>query len=181
MNENNIEPQATKGSQNKVWYIIGGILVLIVLVRMFSGSFYGNGRDRTIEQATGGRINYGAGNMINYKTDNGSVTIGGNSLPSTWPSDAPQYPGAQILYSGSQNPQTGEAGVSIVFQVNANVQTVVDFYKRELVAKGWKIDTTATMGSSATLGATKGVKTFGVYIVDSGNGTVNVTVGIGGI
>jgi hypothetical protein len=181
MNENNIEPQTTKGSQKKLWYIIGGVLVLIVLGQLVLGGFARNGAKGALEQATGGKVDYGAGNTATYKTDNGSVTVGGGSLPSNWPSDAPQYPGAKILYSGSSNPQTGETGSSVAFQVNATAQTVVDFYKRELTAKGWKIDSTITTGPATTLGATKGGRTFYVYIVDAGNGTVSVTVGISGV
>lgn len=181
MNENNIEPQTTGGSQKKLWYIISGVLVVIILGWLLSGVFARKGAERTFEQVTGGKVNYGADNTTTYTTDEGSVTVGGGSLPDNWPSDAPQYPGAQIQYSGSSNPQTGEAGASIVFQVSATAQTVVEYYKRELLAKGWKIDTTATVGPATTLGATKGGKTFYVYIVDAGSGTVSVTAGISGI
>lgn len=168
MSEDNIKPQTAGGSKKKLWYIVGGVLVLIILGRLLSGSIANNGATTALEQTT-------------YKTDNGTVTVGGNSLPSNWPSDVPQYPGAKIQYSGSSNPQTGEAGVSVVFEVNAAAQTVVDFYKRELASKGWKIDSTATMGSATIIGASKGGKIFSVSVVDSGNGTVSVTVVISGV
>jgi hypothetical protein len=181
MNENNIEPQATGGSKNKLWYIIGGIVVLLVLGSQLSGFFARRGIENAIEQATGVDVDYGRDGTATYKTDEGSVTVGGNSLPDNWPADAPKYPGANIQYSGSSNPQTGEAGVSVVFQTKASAQSVTDFYKKELASNGWKIESTATMGPATTLAAKKGDKTFAVYIVDSGEGMVNVTIGISGV
>lgn len=181
MSENNLEPQTTGGASKKMWYIVGGVLAVLIVGGLVFGALARTTAKRALERATGGKINYGADNTTTYTTDEGSVTIGGNSLPSNWPSDAPQYPGAKIQYSGSANPQTGEAGASMVFEVSATSKAVQEYYNRELTAKGWKIESTATMGSATTLGATKEGKTFAVYIVDAGNGKVNVTVGISGI
>lgn len=113
-----------------------------------------------------------------FSNDQGSVTMGSNSLPDNWPSDAPKYPNASIQYSGSSNPQTGSAGIALMFTTTDSAQNVVNFYKKELPANGWKIEQTATMGQSTVISATKIQQTFGVNIVDSGNGQVTVTVGI---
>src|SRR3989338_5990767 len=114
-----------------------------------------------------------------YTNEQGTATVGSNKLPENWPSDAPKYSNATIQYSGSTNPQTGQAGAAVVFMTSDSVQKVVDFYKKELASNGWTIEQTATVGPSTVLAGKKGDRTIGVYIVDGGNGQTSVTVGIG--
>ena len=165
---------STSGNK-KMWYIIGGIVVLLLLgwlaTRGIGGAMMGAAGVNT-QQHLDGSTTY---------TDNegNSATIGGNSMPESWPSDAPQnYAGATIQYSGNSNPQTGKAGAAVVYSAQASAQAVVDYYKAQLSSKGWTIEATANTGVATVLSATKDGRTFGLYIVNSGSGTVSVTAGI---
>ena|SRR3989344_5697839 len=180
----NTEPQATGGSGQpgkNMWYIVGAIIVVGLLWWVFSGMFAQNAAERAFEAATGGDVQYGPNGTATYSNEEGSVTVGGGSYPSNWPSDAPQYPGGSIQYSGSSNPQTGEPGSAVVLQVNGTAQSIATYYNERLVSGGWTIDGTATVGTATTISATKGDRTFGLYIVDLGNGTASVTVAISGV
>ncbi len=166
-----MDQENTTGGMSKKWlYIIIAVVAVILLGWFFKGSFYsvpGANIDRNLDGST------------TYSSDQGQVTVGGNKLPDNWPQDAPKYSNANIQYSGSSNPQTGEEGSAIVFTTSDSVQAVVDFYKNELISNGWNIEQTATVGPSTVLSAVKDTRTLGVYIADAGNGQVSVTVGIG--
>ncbi len=167
-----MEPQQT-GSSKKLYCIIGGVIVLALL-----GWFLMRGASDMALERAGVDVDYNGNGSATYTTDDGSVTIGEGKYPDTWPSDAPEYGEGTIQYSGSSNPQTGESGAAVVFTATASVQAMVDFYKRELVADGWTITSTASVGGATVIGATKDTRTFGAYIVDAGNGMVSVTAGV---
>lgn len=153
---------------NKTWLIIGGAVVLLLLVWfLFGRNPAGVSTDRNIDGST------------TYSNEEGSVTVGGASMPENWPADAPSnYSGASIQYSGTSNPQTGKTGSAVVYTVNASAPQVTEYYKAELAKSGWKIEGTAVIGPSTAITATKDARTLGVYIGEAGNGTVSVTVGI---
>lgn len=68
------------------------------------------------------------------ETPSGSYTTDGK-LPTGFPSDMPIYPNAKITFS------TTESGQQVVnLTTEDSGQKVVDYYKTELPAKGWKID-----------------------------------------
>ncbi len=166
---------ATSGSGNRMWYIIGGIVILLLL-----GWLVTRGLGGAMLAGSGVNVNSGPGGSTTYTDNQGnSVTVGGGTMPASWPPDAPgNYPGASISYSGDSNPQTGQAGAAVVYTTRAAAQSVVEYYKTQLAQDGWTISGTANTGGATVLSATKGTRTFGVYIVDSGNGSVSVTVGI---
>ena len=173
MPEGNTNAVSTPRSKNKMWYVIGGIIV-IVLIGWFltrSGGLLGAGAGVDVDQNIDG--------SKTYTNDEGTVTVGGGSLPENWPSDAPGvYSGASIQYSGSSNPQTGKAGAAVVYTAKASVKSVIDYYRTELSKAGWNVEATATMGGATVFSAKKDTRTIGVYVVDSGDGSVNVTAGI---
>ncbi|OHA27241.1 MAG: hypothetical protein A3C06_04075 [Candidatus Taylorbacteria bacterium RIFCSPHIGHO2_02_FULL_46_13] len=159
-----------KKPSKKLLYIVIGVVVVLIIGWVAKSS---------MRSLTGVDVDTRMDGSTTYSNDEGTVTVGGNKLPDNWPSDAPKYQNADIQYSGSSNPQTGEAGASVVFLTSDNAQEVVDFYKKELTSNGWTIEQTATIGASTILSAKKNERTFGVYIADSGDGKVSVTVGIG--
>ena len=171
----NDTPPSTSGSSNKMWYIIGGIVIILLL-----GWFATRGAGFLAMRAAGVNATPNADGSATYSSSEGSVTVGGGSMPDNWPGDAPaNYTGASIQYSGSSNPQTGQAGSAVVYNVNASAQAVIDYYKSELAKSGWTIEATANTGGATVLSAKKDTRTFGVYIVSTGTGAVSVTVGIG--
>lgn len=166
---------STSASGHKMWYIIGGIVILLLL-----GWFATRGAGFMAMRAAGVNATPNADGSATYSNNQGTVTVGGGSMPSNWPSDAPaNYAVASIQYSGSSNPQTGQAGSAVVYNVNASAQAVIEYYKAQLAQNGWTIESTANTGAATVLSAKKDTRTLGVYIVDSGNGAVSVTVGIG--
>lgn len=157
-----------------MWYVIGGIVVVIILgwvaVRMMGvGAMYGAGvdTDRNIDGST------------TYTNGEGSVTVGSQSMPENWPSDAPNnYAGATITFSGSSNPQTGQPGSAVSYMVRASAQAVIDHYKSELAANGWAIQGSANAAGAMVITATKGTRVFGAWVADNGGGSATVTAGI---
>ena len=164
------ENQVSNPSKNKLYLIIGIIVILLVV-----GWLLMKGVGRSI---TGVDVDRNINGSTTYSNDEGSVTVGGNKMPDDWPGDAPKYGNASIQYSGSSNPQTGEAGLTVSFTTSDSAETVVNFYKKELTLNGWTVEQTATMGASAILAAKKDTRTFAVYIIDSGNGQVSVTASV---
>lgn len=151
-------------------YIVGGIIVLALIGWFFT---------RNAAEVAGVDTDQNSNGSTTYSNEQGSVTVGGNTMPSNWPSDAPDnYSGATIQYSGTSNPQTGKAGSAAVYSVKATPQAIVDHYKAELESNGWKVATTANIAGATVLSATKDTRTFGAYIVDTGDGAASVTVGI---
>ena len=172
MPEGNTTPPASN-SGNKMWYVIGGIVVFILV-----GWFFSRGAGM-MGAASGVDVDQNLDGSATYSTSDGTVTVGGNTLPDNWPSDAPGvYSGGSIQYSGSSNPQTGQAGSAVVYTVRASAQSVIDYYKSELTKSGWNVEATANMGEATVLSAGKDTRTIGIYIVDTGDGLVSVTAGI---
>ncbi|MEK7152088.1 MAG: hypothetical protein AAB523_03275 [Patescibacteria group bacterium] len=161
----------------KVLYAVIGVVVILLVGWFFTRGSGGLGT--SIPSIPGVDIDRNIDGSATYSNEDGTVTIGANSLPDNWPNDAPKYPNASIQYSGSSNPQTGEAGAMVMFTTPDKQQTVVDFYKRELASEGWKIEQTLVMGTVTMLVAQKDERTFGVQIAtDEGSGQVSVTVSV---
>src|SRR3989344_3937722 len=161
---------------NKMWYIIGGIVILALV-----GWFLMRGAGSLIGAASGVDVDRNTDGSATYSNDEGSVTVGGGaSMPANWPSDAPaNYSGASIVYSGTSNPQTGQAGSAVSYTVRASASSVADYYKQQLTSAGWTIQGTANIAGAMVVSATKDTRTIGAYITDTGNGDVSVVVGIG--
>jgi uncharacterized protein YcfJ len=172
------QTQAT-GSNKKVFSIVIGALIVLLIGFAFVGGF---GRGTGLGGAyvvPGADIDQNLDGSTTYTTDEGTVTVGGNSMPENWPSDVPTaYEGAQITYAGTMNPQTGEAGSAAVYTVKASVESVVTYYESRLKAEGWTITAQADAGGMRVITATKDTRTFGAYIGADGQGGTSVTVGI---
>jgi hypothetical protein len=103
--------------------------------------------------------------------------MGGNALPTNWPSDAPVYPGARIQYSASGMQDEGE-GQGVMLSTTDSLQTVADFYAKALKENGWTIEGTMNAGTTSTIGGSKDGKMFTVVIAEA-NGTTSITLAIG--
>lgn len=174
MDGDNTQPSAS-GSK-KMWYVIGGIIVLALV-----GWLLMRGAGLMMGAATGVNVEQNANGATTYSNNEGSVTVGGGaSMPANWPSDAPaNYAGASIVYSGTSNPQTGQAGSAVTYTVKAAAASVADYYKGELAKNGWTIEGTANTTGTTIISAKKGSQTLGLSITDTGDGSVSVTAGIG--
>lgn len=166
-------------SNKKVLYIVIGALAVLLLGALVVGAF---GRGTSLGSAyfaPGVDVDRNMDGSTTYSNGEATVTVGGNSMPENWPSDAPPaYDGAAISYSGTSNPQTGEAGAALVYTVKASAASVVEYYESRLKAEGWTITATANAGGMQVVTATKDTRTFGAYIGADGQGNTSVTVGI---
>src|SRR3989338_1262689 len=144
---------------NKAVYIIGVIVVLLIV-----GWFLTRGP----AAVSGVDVDNNLDGSKTYSNEEGSVTVGGGSMPDNWPGDAPaNFADATIVYSGSSNPQTGAAGSAVTYTARASVQSVADYYKQQLTAAGWAIEGTANVAGAMVVTATKDTRTFGAYIADT--------------
>jgi hypothetical protein len=171
---NDAQPPSS-GSSKKTRYIIGSIVILLLL-----GWFATRSAGFLAMRAAGVNATPNADGSATYSNTEGTVTVGGGSMPSNWPSDAPtNYVGASIQYSGSSNPQTGKAGAAVIYNVNASVKSVYDYYNSRLKMEGWTIDAVTSMAAGANvIVAKKDTRTFSVYIVSTGANAVSVTAGM---
>lgn len=170
----------TSGNKKILW-IVGGIIIVLLLLAVFGGFGRGTGLGSAYFPAPAGTdVDRNIDGSVTYSNDEGSVTVGaGAGMPNNWPSDAPPaYSGATIMYSGTTNPATGAAGSAVVYSTTASLQSVMEYYNSRLKSEGWTIEASANMGGTNVITARKDSRTFGVYIADAGNGTVNVTAGI---
>jgi hypothetical protein len=168
------QPAASTGSNKKVLYIVLGIVAVVAIL-----GFLANMSGFMAMRAAGVNVQPGLDGSATYTTDEGTVTVGANKMPDNWPSDAPaNFVGATIQYSGSSDPQTGQAGAAVVYTVNASASAVVDHYKAQLADLGWTVQNSANMGASSVISAQKEARVMGISITDAGNGTVQVTAGL---
>ncbi|MEK7625514.1 MAG: hypothetical protein AAB467_04160 [Patescibacteria group bacterium] len=126
-----------------------------------------------LETATGGQVKIDdEGKNMEVRTKDGSVNIGEqSSLPESWPSDAPAYPGASVTFSSVTNPVDGKGGISVMLQTAEAGAIVADYYKRELVAQGWVIEATNQFDQTVSLNASKAGRTLGLTVASDETGT----------
>lgn len=98
--------------------------------------------ERAVEEATGVRI------------DAQAPTEGGEAqLPEGWPTEAPVYPEATIT-GAAKITLEGVTQYTVVFRTKDAHQDVSAWFKNELEAKGWTIDSEMTTGSGQDISTT---------------------------
>ena len=176
------KPQAKPANNKTIIIVVVVIVVLAIggfIVRTLSQKVAGlvgeKAAEKIIENATGGKADIDINSdTVTVKTDEGTFSTGTN-LPANWPKDAPVYPGSKITYSGSTNPQEGSSGFSVMSTTNDSVQKVTDYYTKELVSQGWKIESTSYISGTSILGATKDKRSLSMSASVS-DGTTSVTL-----
>lgn len=156
-------PQVKSGS-NKTILII--IVIIVVLAILGVGGYFLQQKlaektgekavETALEAASGGKADVDVskgGEKVSIKTDEGSLTIGGGSVPKNWPSDITVYKGSKVTGSA----ETDE-GLSLMLETSDSVEKVYNFYKSDLPNKGWNIITDATYGGSSMLQGEKSGK-----------------------
>lgn len=93
------------------------------------------------------------------------VTPVSGSAPVTM-ADIPRMSDASIVVEDSE---------SLVYQTNASVQEVADFYRTEMANLGWTLSDDMTVGPIVTLEFTSGAQTLSISIMLTGS-TVTVTI-----
>ncbi len=116
------------------------------------------------------------GDSMEVTTDEGTAKIGGD-VPSDWPTDVPVYEGADVQYSGSQNPANGRPGHMMVMQSTDSSEDVYAFYKQELVNNGWTVESQANAAGASTLVAKKEGRTVSLLVTPVQDATA-ISIGI---
>ncbi|MDP1688736.1 MAG: hypothetical protein Q8L47_01220 [bacterium] len=179
-NQETQKETAKTDSSKKNTYIVVAIVVIVGLAWMFGrGGSYGMPGRSIIGLPGGVNVDTNLDGSGTYTTKDGSVTVGKNTYPDNWPSDAPKYGNAQIQFSGSTNPESGDEGAVVTFTTTDSVQQVTDFYKNELSKNGWKVEESMTAGQMTLMSGKKGTMTLTVQIVSAEKAPVTVTVAIG--
>ncbi|HRY31165.1 MAG TPA: hypothetical protein P5328_02145 [Candidatus Paceibacterota bacterium] len=164
----NVPVENSSGSKKKIYGIIAVVIIALI-------AFFVFGSKKTI--APGVEINQKLNGDVTYTSEDGTVTVGTNSLPANWPSDVPSYPGAAVL-AGSVTEQDGQNRLTASFITNDNALTVSNFYKTELEKAGWTISQMTSMGNAAVLSADKDGRNVGLYIGTSEEGETSIVIGI---
>ncbi len=174
------EIQGTASSKTGLSPLVLVALGAAVILLLGLGWFLTRGASEIALNTNDIDVDRNSDGTVTYETPEGSVTTGvGASLPSNWPSDVPKpLSGASILYSGTTNPNTGAAGSAITYTVQASLEMAIKHYSEGLAADGWKVESTTQMQGMNIVTATKDSRTVGVYVVDSGAGALQVTVGV---
>jgi hypothetical protein len=90
-----------------------------------------------------------------------------DSLPSNFPVDVPQYPGAKVKASRSA---AGLPGMSVSFIAEDSVEKVIAFYSDTFAAQGWATDMRRTPEGTAVF-AEKDKRSASALVRDGGEGT----------
>ena len=133
--------------------------------------------ENSIERETGGNANVDVSNGgVRVETKDGSFQAGaGAGLPSDWPSDVPLMPGAQVQYSGTSNKDKGSG---VVFTTTKTLDEVVAFYRDQLTASGWTVQSSGAIANFTALTATKGEVGLSFAVQAAAPGQTTVTIGI---
>lgn len=169
---------ATPAASSKKWLWIGlGVVLIIILGGMFMGRV---GTMMPAALAPGVDVDRNLDGTTTYESEQGTVTVGmGGSMPANWPSDAPEaYSGANIVYSGTSNPTTGETGSAVSYTVSASAESVIEYYRSQLTSAGWTITAATQAAGMQVITATKDTRVIGVYVTTDGQGNTAVTAGV---
>jgi hypothetical protein len=162
---------------NTVWYIIIGVIVLLIIVGRVASNFSSKKiAEKNIELATGGKVSIQNDGNVKVSTKEGTFETNSGKLPDNWPSDAPAYAGT-ITFSESSNGTNGQNGLSLMISTSDGADKVVAFYKSELAAKGWTIANEGTFSGTTMLSAEKGTQQYSIGIITA-DGQTQITSGI---
>ena len=97
---------------------------------------------------------------------------GPTEIPADFPKDFPTYPEAQVRRYGPMVPANPALGMVLVLRTSDAKEAVLDFYRRELPAKGWNIETPAP----DSIAAHKGARRISVCVLDSVSAGKHITL-----
>lgn len=157
-----------KSSMNPIVGIgIGCLVILFILgiglsvaMKFFAKKIGTSLVQSAIESKTGIKTNLqdienGKMTFTDQKTGE-TVNIGTGTLPSNFPSDFPQYPGAKVASSLSGNKSGSTNGFFVTFSSTDGKDKVTNYYKDQLKSKGWTTQSSMDVGTVTTYAVTKG-------------------------
>lgn len=160
--------------------ILGGCLLIIVILTIlgviFGGIIIKKVITGAIQQKTGVQVNINdinKGNLTYTDPKSGqTLSIGGNTIPDTFPKDFPIYPGSAVTtsLSGEQNNEQGNA-FWLTLTTKDSEDKVTSFYKDNLETNGWKPQTATGTGTGTNWIVSKNKLTGSVTVTTLNNQT----------
>jgi|SRR3989344_2988291 len=178
-------PEAPKSGKKTLWIVLLVILVLLIIggfvVTRVIGAIGRKVIETAIEKGTEGDadVNFSNGE-VTIQSDKGSVTYGSTKLPDDWPADVPVYPSAMIGFSGSSLGTEDTKMTAMIQSVTEDsVESVMNFYKKEIVSKGWKITGTQATAGTSVIVAEKDTRALAIQVVTDGSSGSSITISVG--
>jgi hypothetical protein len=94
------------------------------------------------------------------------------ALPKDFPEDVPTYPGATSVVSSS----VPEEGTLVSFESQDTAEAVFEFYRNQLVERGWAVEGEMSSADQRMLIAGKGPRKTSVLVEGSEGATTHVTL-----
>ena len=155
--------------------IVGGVVAVLIVGSVINRLIAKTAAEKMIEAATGGKAQVNTDNgEVTVKTDQGTYSTS-DKIPANFPSDVPVYPGAKVQSSVATSQEQGN-GHYLGLETSDSLDTVTAWYKSQVVDKGWKIESDATINGTLILGATKDTRQLSVSVSDGGSGKVAITL-----
>lgn len=154
-------PVPAKKQTNPLVFIGIGCVALLFLGGIGSTIFFRFFAKKAIEGVIQNKTGINVSDVQNGKmtftdTKTGStVNVGGGTVPDTFPKDFPLYPGAKVTSSLSGAQSGKNNGFWLTMTTPDTLDKVNAFYKAQLAANGWAIESTYTAGGTTTETMTK--------------------------
>lgn len=171
-----------KKSDTKKWIIIAVVVIVVLyaLSAMFSPE---RAVERMMEQASDDQYDVDLGRDGNMKVtgedgEEMNIATGKNAtLPDGWPASIPLMSDAKIESSAAVSGGAEEGtNLMVSYQTGKDVATVVAFYKKELAANGWAIESTIDVGEGSMMSASSASEEVVVVNVGDSDGITMVVV-----
>ena len=115
----------------------------------------GSGRTIVVSGTDGGVASIGPSGQVSVSSSEGSVVIGGKTLPAGWPSEVGQPAGFSVVTSASTTTSAGKQAYTASFTADGNQLDAVNSWVESLKAAGFTSKTgiggTTASGGLATL------------------------------
>jgi uncharacterized secreted protein with C-terminal beta-propeller domain len=104
---------------------------------------------------------------------------GNNELPEFFPDDFPILESAQIVSSSQTQSKTG-TGMSVLLETESSVIEVAEYYKKELLIRGWEVEIVREDETAVTFIVSKDIYSgpLGITEGDGGTTLIFATIGI---
>lgn len=114
----------------------------------------------------------GEASEIKIESADGSATVNIDTGPNgaKLPMGLAAYPGAKIVSTMASNAD-GKSGAMVVMQTTAAQETVVDWYRKAVEAKGFKIESEITTQEMRAISGTKDGGSFTLQVSPGEDGT----------
>lgn len=167
-------PQKSQSSILKIILIVLGVLLLLCTICGIGGLLVlRNSKSKVIQRLN--EVYPNSSSSSSSVTPTSDFLYGSNAkLPSDFPSDVPVYPDAKLNVINT-NGEDKDAKFVVSYTASVTADKVVDFYKKELVAKGWTIDNETNIFGTV-LDAKKSDRTINMFILGDEGDKTNFTI-----